>query len=63
MPEERTNKTGLVIRVYGAMLALTTLGLAARIASKRLKRNQILIDDFLILWAYVRWHQLNLSRR
>ncbi|KAI4218779.1 MAG: hypothetical protein L6R36_008754 [Xanthoria steineri] len=51
--DEPTNKTGLNIRVYCALLVLTTLGLAARVASKRLKRNHFMIDDYLILWAYV----------
>ncbi|KAL8653877.1 MAG: hypothetical protein Q9226_003659 [Calogaya cf. arnoldii] len=53
MDNDQTNKTGLVTRVYGAMLAVTTLGFAARIASKVLKRSQVSIDDLLIIWAYI----------
>lgn len=52
--DEPTNRTGLNVRFYCAMLVLATLGLAARVASKRLKRNHMMIDDYLILWAYVR---------
>ena len=51
--DEPTNKTATMIRVYGAMLALTSVGFAARIASQRMKRSQIYIEDFLLLWAYV----------
>ena len=51
--DEPTNRTGLNVRFYCAMLVLATLGLAARVASKRLKRNHVMIDDYLIIWAYV----------
>lgn len=47
------NKNHAVFSVCAVFIALSSAGLAARMVSKRMKRNPVLIDDHLIIWAYV----------
>ena len=51
--EREENKNDAVSSVCAVFLVLSSVGLAARMASKRIKRSQILLDDLLIIWAYV----------
>ena len=51
--ESDENKNRALFSVCGVFLVLSSAGLAARMISKRIKRTQFLIDDVLIVWAYV----------
>ena len=47
------NKDNAVFSVCAVFLALSSAGMAARVASKRIKRSEFLVEDLLIIWAYV----------
>ena len=51
--ESDENKHDAVFSVCAVFLVLSSTGLAARMVSKRLKRSRFLIDDLLIIWAYL----------
>ncbi|MCJ1404089.1 hypothetical protein MMC11_007314 [Xylographa trunciseda] len=42
-----------VIGVAGAFLGLSSIGVAARLASKRMMGSPLKIDDYLLIWAYI----------
>lgn len=51
--ESEENRNDAVFSVCAVFLVLSSTGLAARMGSKRMKRSQFLIDDLLIIWAFV----------
>ncbi len=53
-PQE--NHDAEVASVGAVFLAISSLGIAARLVSHRIKRRRIQIDDALLLWAHVRFY-------
>lgn len=43
-----------VICVGAIFLTISSLGIAARLVSHRIKKRRLQIDDILLLWAHVR---------
>ena len=48
------NRDAKILGVCVAFLIISTSGLAARFISKFMRRNWLQVDDYLIIWAYVR---------
>ena len=48
------NRDAEILGVCVAFLIISTSGLAARFISKFMRRNLLQVDDYLIIWAYVR---------
>ena len=48
------NRDAEILGVCVATLILSTSGLAARFIPKFIRRNLLQVDDYLIIWAYVR---------
>ena len=46
-----------ILAVCVPFLIISSLGLAARFISKHMRRNSLQVDDYLIIWAYVRFRE------
>ena len=52
-PQSDDNKDRAIFSVCAVFLLISSIGMAARLASKWEKRSPFSVDDLLIIWAYV----------
>lgn len=57
-PQSTENKNNAVFSVGAVFLVISTAGMAARLASKKMKRTPFFVDDVLVIWAYVSYRRL-----
>ena len=51
------NRDAEILAVYVAFFIISSLGLAARFIAKLMRRNSLQVDDYLNIWAYVRFRE------
>lgn len=62
-PNPKDNHDSEIIAIGAVFLALSTMGLIARMVSHAMRHINVRLDDYLLFWAYVRIDMLSLSHQ